>query len=97
MVGTRKQDVKEVPLNLDDPDAKVLIGSSIPEPIEQDLIKFLKIGMIKEVKLPRNFAPERNQIIQEDVEKLLKTGMIKEMKLPRWVANAVVIQKNNGK
>ena len=34
--------MKEVPLGIEDPEAKVLIGSSMPEQIEHDLIKFLK-------------------------------------------------------
>ena len=38
----RERDVKEVTLNLEDPEAKILIGSSIPEQIKQDLMKFLK-------------------------------------------------------
>lgn len=42
MLETREHDVKEVPLNLDDHEAKVIIGSSMPEKIEQDLLKSLK-------------------------------------------------------
>ena len=34
--------MKEVPLSLEDPEAKVFIGSSLPEQIEEDLIEFLK-------------------------------------------------------
>ena len=46
MPRTREQDIKEVSLNLEDPHAKVLIGSSIPEPIEQELINFLRARSI---------------------------------------------------
>ena len=42
MLEAREHDIKEVPLNLEDLEAKILIGSSIPEQIEQDLVKFLK-------------------------------------------------------
>ena len=38
----REQDVKEVPLNIEDPEAKILIGSSLPQHIKQELIMFLK-------------------------------------------------------
>ena len=34
--------MKEVPLSIEDPEAKVLIGSSIPEKIDQDLLNFLR-------------------------------------------------------
>ena len=34
--------MKEVPLDPEDPKAKILIGSSLPTQIEEDLIKFLK-------------------------------------------------------
>ena len=36
------QDVKEVPLKLEDPEARVLIESSIVEKLKQELINFLK-------------------------------------------------------
>ena len=34
--------MKEVPLDPEDPEAKIFIGSSLPEQIEEDLLKFLK-------------------------------------------------------
>ena len=37
VLEAEEQDIKEVPLNLEDPDAKVLLGFSILEEIEQDL------------------------------------------------------------
>ena len=42
MLKTREHDAKEVPLNFEDLEAKILIGSSLPEQIEQELTKFLK-------------------------------------------------------
>ncbi|KAL7598516.1 uncharacterized protein LOC111915615 [Lactuca sativa] len=38
----KEQNMKEVPLSREDTKAKVLIGSSIPEQIEQDLLNFLR-------------------------------------------------------
>ena len=38
----RENDVKEVPLNLEYPEEKIFIGSSLPDQIEEDLIGFLK-------------------------------------------------------
>ena len=34
--------MKEVPLDPEDPETNIFIGSSLPEQIEEDLIKFLK-------------------------------------------------------
>ncbi|XP_052623345.1 uncharacterized protein LOC128128443 [Lactuca sativa] len=101
----KEQDVKEVPLGIEDLEAKALIGSSMPEQIERDLLNFLRTrsktfawkheDMTDQyTKKEVNLHPERNQIIQKEVEKHLKTGMIKEVKFPRWLANVVVIQKN---
>ena len=38
----REKEVKEVPLDPEDPEVKVLIGTSIPEDIEPRIINFLK-------------------------------------------------------
>ncbi|KAI3732604.1 hypothetical protein L1987_63810 [Smallanthus sonchifolius] len=42
VLEAREQDVKELSLSPEDPDVKVLIGTSIPEDIEQSLIRLLK-------------------------------------------------------
>ena len=42
VLEAREHDVKEVPLNPEDPEAKVFIGSSLPEQIEEYLVEFLK-------------------------------------------------------
>ena len=42
VVEAREYDVEEVSLNLEDPEAKVFIGSSLPERIEEDLVEFLE-------------------------------------------------------
>lgn len=40
MLELKQQDIKEVPLSLEDPKAKVLIGSSKLEEIEQEHVQF---------------------------------------------------------
>ena len=42
VLEAREHDVKEVPLDPEDPEAKIFIGSSLPEQIEDNLLKFLK-------------------------------------------------------
>lgn len=39
----------------------------------------------------------RNQAIVEEVEKLLKVGFIWEVVYPDWIANVVLVKKNNEK
>ena len=41
----REKEVKEVPLDPEDPEVKVLIGTTIPEDIEPKLLEFLKTRM----------------------------------------------------
>ena len=38
----KDDDVKEVPLGIEDPKAKILIGSSMPEQIEKYILNFLR-------------------------------------------------------
>ena len=45
----------------------------------------------------RIFALECNKVIAEEVEKLLKVGFIREVFYPEWLANVVIIKKNNSK
>ena len=45
----------------------------------------------------RIFTPERNKAIAEEVEKLLEVGFIREVFYPEWLANVVMVKKNNGK
>ena len=42
VLEAREHDVKEVPISPEDPEAKVFIGSSLPEQIEEYLVEFLK-------------------------------------------------------
>ena len=45
----------------------------------------------------RSFAPERQKAINEEVNKLLQTGAIREIEYPEWLANVVLVKKENGK
>ena len=45
----------------------------------------------------RIFAPERNNAIMEEVDKLLTTNFIREVFYPNWLANVVMVKKDNGK
>ena len=45
----------------------------------------------------RSFASERQKVINEEVGKLLQAGAIREVEYPEWLANVVLIKKENGK
>ena len=45
----------------------------------------------------RSFAPERQKAINEEVGKLLQAGAIREVEYPKWLANVVLVKKENGK
>ncbi|XP_075669818.1 uncharacterized protein LOC142639543 [Castanea sativa] len=45
----------------------------------------------------RIFAQERDQAVAEEVRKLQEAGFIKEVYYPDWLANVVMVKKNNGK
>ena len=45
----------------------------------------------------RVFAQERGKAITEEVHKLLGSGFIKEVYYPEWLANIVMVKKENGK
>ncbi|XP_016167927.1 uncharacterized protein LOC107610382 [Arachis ipaensis] len=42
-------------------------------------------------------GPERAQVVEEQVQALLEAGFIKEVKYPAWLANVVLVKKENGK
>ena len=48
-------------------------------------------------KKRRSFAPERQKTINEEVGKLLQAGAIREVEYPEWLANVVLVKKENGK
>ena len=43
------------------------------------------------------FAQERDKAVGEEVRKLLEAGFIREVYYPDWLANVVMVRKNNGK
>ena len=45
----------------------------------------------------RSFASERQKTINEEVDKLLQAGAIKEVEYPEWLANVVLVKKENEK
>ena len=45
----------------------------------------------------RIFAPERQKAINEEVGKLLQENAIREVEYPEWLANIVLVKKENGK
>ena len=45
----------------------------------------------------RSFVPERQKAINEEVGKLLLSGAIREVEYPEWLANVVLVKKENGK
>ena len=45
----------------------------------------------------RSFAPKRQKAINEEVDKLLQAGAIREVEYREWLANVVLVKKENGK
>jgi len=45
----------------------------------------------------RKFNEEKRQVIRKETEKLLKVGHIREIQYPEWLANVVLVKKENGK
>ena len=45
----------------------------------------------------RSFAPERQKVINEEVGKLLQAKAIREVEYPEWLANVVLVKKENDK
>ena len=45
----------------------------------------------------RSFAPERHKAIDEEVNKLLQAKAIREVEYPDWLANVVLVKKENDK
>ncbi|XP_027181971.1 uncharacterized protein LOC113780363 [Coffea eugenioides] len=43
----------------------------------------------------RNFTPERNEVIKEEIGKLLETKIMKEVFYPTWLANPVLVKKDD--
>ena len=48
-------------------------------------------------KKRRSFSPERQKAINEEVGKLLQAKAIREVEYPEWLANVVLVKKENDK
>ncbi|XP_074377256.1 uncharacterized protein LOC141718770 [Apium graveolens] len=48
-------------------------------------------------KKKRNYAPDRLEAIKQEFEKLLEAGFIEEVQFLEWLANPVMVKKDNGK
>ena len=46
---------------------------------------------------PRRSAREHIEAVKSEVQKLKKAGVIIKIYFPKWLANTVVVRKNNGK
>ncbi|RVW82241.1 Transposon Ty3-I Gag-Pol polyprotein [Vitis vinifera] len=45
----------------------------------------------------RRFHPDRQKVIRNEIDKLLEAGFIREVSYPDWLANVVVVPKEEGK
>ncbi|XP_070036641.1 uncharacterized protein [Nicotiana tomentosiformis] len=54
-----------------------------------------KFPMVRQKKRP--IAEVRNKFVKEEVTRLLNIGSIQEVKYPKWLANVVVVPKENNK
>ncbi|XP_027166716.1 uncharacterized protein LOC113766760 [Coffea eugenioides] len=51
---------------------------------------------IRHVKQKKwNFAPERNEVVRDEVEKLLEAKIVKEVFYSTWLANPVLVKKDD--
>ena len=64
-----------------------------PQLITHKLNMDLLRKLIKQKK--RSFAPGRQKAIKQEVEKLLKAGFIEEIQFLEWLANQVLVKKEN--
>ncbi|GJZ37352.1 reverse transcriptase domain-containing protein [Tanacetum coccineum] len=119
-----KSEKEEVEINPLYPYQKVIIGTSLPLKLKEELQKLLSTNQdifawspldmtgipreLTEHKLnihPRTFlvrqkkrvlAKERNDAVNQEVIKLVEARILKEVYFPRWVANPVMVRKNDG-
>ena len=68
--------------------------------IDPDFL-FYRLTMDEKVRLViqrrRKFNEERRLVFKEETQKLLKAGHIREIQYPEWLANVVLVKKENGK
>ena len=51
------------------------------------------VRLVKQKK--RNFAHERNEVVKKEVRKMLEAKIVKEVFYPTWLANPVLVKKND--
>ena len=71
------------------------MGGIDPTVITHRLNVNLSFKPIKQKR--RSFVPERQKAINEEVGKLLQVEAIREVEYPEWLANVVLVKKENGK
>ena len=71
------------------------MGGINPTIITHRLNTSLSFKPVKQKR--RSFALERQKSINEEVGKLLQAGAIREVEYPKWLANVVLVKKENGK
>jgi len=49
------------------------------------------------VQRRRKLGEKKKEVVDQEVEKLRSLGHIREIQYPTWLANVVLVQKNNGK
>lgn len=119
-----REAIEQVPIDDNDPERRVRIGSELSPDIRAELIDFLKetvstfawkttdmIGIdpsiichelnidltYKPIKQKRRkLGPERAAAVNAEVERHMNAGSIREVNYLEWIANPVVVMKNNG-
>jgi hypothetical protein len=70
--------------------------SGIPREVAEHSLDILPHSRAVQQRL-RRFDEERRRAIGAELRKLLEAGFIKEVFHPTWLANPVLVKKNNGK
>jgi hypothetical protein len=69
---------------------------SIPREVAEHSLDILPHSRAVQQRL-RRFDEERRRAIGEELRKLLEAGFIKEVFHPTWLANPMLVKKENGK
>jgi hypothetical protein len=70
--------------------------SGIPREVAEHALEIRASSKSMKQRL-RRFDEEKHKVIGEEIHKLLEDGFIKEVHHPEWLANPVLVKKNNGK
>ena len=66
----------------------------VPKELIEHALKVDSKATPKKQRL-RRFSPDKREAIKKELAKLLTAGFIKEVYHPEWLANPVLVQKNN--